>query len=485
MNRRYEMEGQRLVGRQIETEQLLSKLDSNKAELVAVLGRRRIGKTFLVNEVYKPNMLFQFTGLFKSNLGDHMSRFAKRLQEAYHGKYDIETPNSWFEAFDLLQQLVEDQKSKSKKVIFLDEFPWMATNKSKFLTAFTDFWNSFASKRKDLIVVICGSSASWMINKVLKNKGGLHNRVTERVKLNPFCLAETKQFLAHNKINYTESEITKLYMVLGGVPYYLSQINKGESVTQAIDRLCFKKDAPMQIEFNELFASLFLKSEVHKKIIEILCTNPTGLSRLNIIQKVKLKSGGSFTYVLEELIHSGFVDCFVPYGKKTNEGLYKVIDFYVLFYQKYIKRHIGTQAKVWEKLSTQASYKSWSGLAFENICMQHITQIYRALKIDGIYATHYAWYHKGSKEMSGAQIDLLIERADNIINICEIKFTQDAFIITKDYAQKLKLKLAAFKHFSKTRKALFTTFITTEKLVNNTYKQDLIQNEVLLASLFD
>ncbi len=471
-----------IIGRKLEQKQLLSKLDTNKSELVAILGRRRVGKTFLVRSTFQENLFFQFTGLYKGNLGDQLIRFNKTLQGA--GGKKQATPSSWFEAFDGLKNLIQKVRSKKKKVIFLDEFPWMATNKSKFLTAFTDFWNSFASTRSDLVIIICGSSASWMINKVLKNKGGLHNRVTDRIFLEPFTLHETERFLVKKNIRAGMFDIVKLYMAFGGIPFYLDLIEKGESLPQAIDRLCFKKNAPLQLEYNELLSSLFDNASSHKTIIELLSKHPQGLVREVLLKKSKLNSGGGFTTVIEELEYSGFINSILPIDKTKNEKIYKLRDFYTLFYLHQISQKPLKKGNTWLNLFNTPSVNTWSGYAFENLCHNHIEQIKKALKIDGIVSEYGAWRNKPSDGIKGTQIDLVINRADGIVNVCEIKFMREAFLITSDYAHKLRLKLSIFKQLSGTKKSVLLTMITANGVVKSKHSMDLVQNEITLEDLF-
>ncbi len=474
-----------VVGRFFEKAELLKKLHSSKAELIAVLGRRRVGKTYLIRTYYQKNMFFQFTGLYQGVMEDQLMRFTQTLQRAQRSKHAIAQPQNWFEAFDLLTEMISRSRSKKKKVIFLDEFPWIATNKSKFLTAFTDFWNSYAVNRSDLIVVICGSAASWMINKVLKDKGGLHNRVTGRIILQPFTLGETQAFLRFKKIVINKQGIVQLYMALGGIPFYLDQIEIGESVDQAIDRLCFRRGSLLQLEYDELFKSLFTNADRHEKIVELLAKYPAGLYRDDLLKKAKLKTGGGVTHILDELMQSGFIWIDVPYGKKRNQKKYKLKDYYTIFYMKYIKANRNKSEKVWQKIASTPSFKSWSGLAFENVCMDHILQIKKALQIEAIISKASVWHSKSTDEMQGAQIDLVIDRADGIINICEIKYYNSPFVITKSYAMQLRTKMASFQHFTKTRKALFPTMITTYGLIKNQYSEGFIQNNIVMEDLFD
>ncbi|HOY11692.1 MAG TPA: ATP-binding protein [Saprospiraceae bacterium] len=473
-----------LIGRLEPAEKLRQRLRSKNAELVAVLGRRRVGKTFLIKQVLKKEIVFHYTGLHNGTMKENLERFSATLSNAMDLSIRLNTPKNWFEAFDYLRTFIITHTTKKKKVIFLDEFPWIATNKSKFLVAFTDFWNSFAADRQDIMVVICGSSASWMIQKVLKNKGGLHNRVTDRIFLEPFDLKETKSFLRNKNIILTDVDIVKLYMAIGGIPYYLEQFQKGESIVQGIDRVCFEKGALLRIEYNELLTSLFDQAEKHQLVIDLLSENPRGLQRAEIMERTKLSSGGGTSSIFEELEVSGFIVSQTPFGNKIKEKIYRLKDYYILFYTKFIKNSKPSTHHLWEKMATLPSYKSWSGLAFENVCIDHIDPIKKALKIDGILSNSEAWHSRGNDEMPGAQIDLLIDRADGIINICEIKFVNAPFTITAEYLKNLQLKIASFQHFTKTRKTLFPTMITTFGLVDNIHSNGFIQQSVEVKDLF-
>ncbi len=473
-----------IVGREDIKNQLTQKVASKQPELIAILGRRRVGKTFTVRNFLAKDMVFQFTGLYQGILSEHLSRFHTSLVNQSKYKLNKPIPTSWFEAFDLLITYLEKLKSSKKKVVFLDEFPWMATNKSRFLTAFTDFWNSYGSTRNDLMVIICGSSASWMINKVLRNKGGLHNRVTGRIDIKPFTLKETKAFLQSKNIIISDIDIIKLYMMMGGIPFYLEQLQKGESLVQGIDRICFSQTGLLRTEYGELLASLFNESEKHTQIIETLYKRPQGMLREEVIKKSGLTSGGGTTTILEELEASDFITSFVPYGNKAKDRIYKLKDYYIRFYLKYIKPSKPSKSKVWEKISNSSSYISWSGLSYENICLDHIDEIKQALKIDGIHSEAGGWHARGNDDFSGAQIDLLLDRADNVINICEIKFYNSEFLITSDYAKKLRNKITAFQVLTKTRKALFPTMITTYGLIENKHSTGLVQQSITMDSFF-
>lgn len=475
----------KITGRYHEQKLLRELLKSNKSELVAILGRRRIGKTFLINECLDDSLFFSFTGLYKGNLSEHMERFAKSLQDASSSNIPIAPQSSWFQSFDLLRAVIDESRQRKKKVIFLDEFPWMSTHKSRFLTAFTDFWNSWASKQKDIMVVISGSSASWMINKIFKNKGGLHNRVTERIDLSPFTLHETEIHLRSNGIKLDRDSIIKLYMAIGGVPFYLDKIRKGESVTQSIDRLFFAKGGFFKTEYTELFSSLFDQSEKHEAIIDTLSNSPNGLGRDTILSELKMiSSGGGFTRILDELEHSGFISATVPLGNLNKGKVYKIIDPYSIFYLRYVAPNIKNRNTTWTKIAKTQSYKIWCGLAFERVCLSHTRALEKALGIDRADNTVGAWHHKGNSQIGGCQIDLLFDRDDNTINLCEIKYYNTEYTISKDYATKLKKKLISFEHHYKTRKTILLTMITSHGIKPNKHYHELVQNHLDLNSLF-
>ena len=467
----------RLIGRKYELDLLSDTLSSDKSELVAIYGRRRVGKTFLIREHYRGQFVFEVTGLSKGSLSDQLENFTKELRIKTNDEF-IAIPRKWLDAFTLLEQYVEGLNHKNKKVIFIDEFPWMATPRSKFLMAFENFWNHFASKRDDLIVVICGSAASYMVRNIIKNRGGLHNRITKKIRLLPFNLNETELFLKSKGIKYTHYDILQLYMAIGGIPHYLESIKKGDSIAQNIDRICFDKDGILNDEFNQLFSSLFRDSNKHMAIITALATIKKGITRRELSKKSKIQSGGDFTLKLEELIESGFISEYAYYQNKRKLSLYRLSDEYSMFYIKFIRNNKAGESGTWKKLFTSQSYKSWSGFSFETLCLKHIQQIKKGLRIDAIYSTNSSWFN------NNAQIDLLIDRDDNIINICEMKFHNSQFTIDKKYYNNLKNKISEFQQETKTRKNVFLTLLTTYGIKNNQYSTEIVENELTMESLF-
>lgn len=468
----------KLVGRTSEKKKLENALVSDKPELIAVYGRRRVGKTFLIRQVYKKHVSFELTGLHNGTLTDQLENFHYALSRQ-NSKYS--RPQSWMEAFHQLSEFIDSIKAK-KKVVFIDEFPWLATRRSKFLMAFENFWNSYAAKKNDLVVVICGSAASYMIKNIVRNKGGLHNRITEKIRLLPFTLIETKAFLKSKKIQFSHYDILRIYMSLGGVPHYLDKIHKGESVAQAIDRLCFEKDAPLRSEFNDIFASLFENHERHKTIVSNLATSRKGITRSQIGKKSGITTGGRLTKTLDELEESGFIASQGTYGHVTKDSLYRLDDEYCMFYLKFIEKSKASGQGTWLSKVTGQSFTSWSGFAFETICLKHIESIKSALGISAVNSEFANWTQKN--ENKGAQIDLLIDRADGVINVCEMKFHRAEFKIEKSYATNLRNKLNLFRESTGTKKNLFLTLITTFGLVQNQYSLELIQNELTIDDLF-
>jgi AAA+ ATPase superfamily predicted ATPase len=468
-----------LVGREKERSVLENALISKQSELLVVYGRRRVGKTFLIRQIYQKHICFELVGMYKASAKEHLKLFKLTLFNYTQKK--SKTPTCWIEAFQQLKEYVDTLPKGKKKVIFIDEFPWLDNNKSSFLKAFDNFWNSYATKRTDLVVVICGSAAAYMINKIIKNKGGLHNRLTDKIRVNPFTLAETAKMLKKNHVKFTLYDILQVYMAMGGIPHYLEKIRKDESAVQAIDRLCFEKDGFLRNEFKNVFASLFEQTENHEAIIRTLANVRKGLTRNELLQKTKLPSGGNSTRTLNELEESGFIEHYTPYQGNKN-ALYRLTDEYCSFYIKYIEKNKPTKTGIWNKLQRDSSYTSWAGFTFETICMKHIDQIKEALKIAGIHSISGSWIEKNKG--NGAQIDLLIDRDDHVINLCEIKFYNAPFTLDKNYAEELLHKQNVFAQSTQTRKSIFLSFISTYGIIENEYSKQIVQNSITLKDLF-
>lgn len=473
-----------IIGREAEITILDRLLQSREPELLAIYGRRRVGKTFLIKTYYKPYLVFSCSGQFNGKTGEQLINFTEQLN-TFFPKRKAPAAATWQEAFQQLRQCLDSvKKSRKKKVIFFDELPWLDNHKSGFLSSFSYFWNMYASRREDLLVVICGSAASWIINKVVNNKGGLHNRITQRIRLLPFTLKETENYLHHRNIKPDRYQLVQLYMTIGGVPAYLNAVERGKSAAQNIGNMCFSKDGALANEFNNLYQALFNRPERHLQVIQALSKKNKGLTRAEILSTGKLLTGGGITEVLNELTESGFIDKIYPYGKKERDSLYRLTDEFSLFYFKFMQHQKGNEKGQWLSKQSTQTYTSWCGYAFENICLKHIPQLKRALQIGGVQSTEASWIKTGKTGSHGAQIDLLIDRADRCISICEMKFSRSDFVIEKKYAAELANKLKTFRDSTGTRKTLFLTMITAYGVKKNSYYTNLVDSEVMLNDLF-
>lgn len=469
-----------IAGREEEIAIMQETLKSKKAELMVIYGRRRVGKTFLTRTFFKDHLCFELSGSQKASMETQLFNFANALGKFMNAGIMPRSPVNWPEAFVMLGDYIERLPAEGKKVVFFDELPWLDTMHSGFLSAFDYFWNAWCTRHSNVIVVICGSAASWMINKIIFNKGGLHNRVTRQIKLLPFTLAETQAFFKLKNIKLDQYQITQLYMVMGGIPHYLEEVKAGKSATQNIDDICFAAQAPLRQEFNKLYQSLYDNAHIHMDIIRALSERRTGLTRNEIVEQAKLKSGGYLTSVLNELEESAFISAYIPLHKKVKDALYRLTDEYSLFYLKFIEKTQSYEKGTWALLSSRSSWKAWSGYAFENLCLKHIKKIKIALQIGSIYSEQSAWYDK----VEGAQIDLVIDRADRCVNICEMKFSEGPYTITAKYAKELQHKVMAYRNSIKTNKTIFTTLVTTYGIKENEYSAQYVDSSVVLGELF-
>jgi AAA+ ATPase superfamily predicted ATPase len=474
----------KITGRIAEQKILAVRLASPEAELVAIYGRRRVGKTYLVRTFCKNEIVFEFTGIHGATMKTQLENFSQMLQLATKGNIALAIPANWLQAFMMLDTYLDTLPSDKPAVVFFDEFPWIDTRKSGFLQAFDHWWNASASKKSHLKVIICGSAASWMIDKIINNRGGLHNRVTQTIRLLPFTLGETQAYLKGKDVILDQYNQLQLYMAMGGIPHYLRNINPGESAAQVIDRLCFAKDGPLKLEFNNLYKSLFAHSENHERVIRALAAKGKGLTRNEIIDECNFTSGGTTSRILQELEESGFITPYIPFQKNTNEGIYKLSDEYSLFYLKFVEHAKDTAEGAWLRQYGTPAYTSWSGFAFESVCQKHVLQIRRRLGIEGVMTNTATWRHAPGKGAQGAQIDLLLDRQDRCINICEIKFSGNEFVIDKKYAAELDMKVNVFRAETGITKTLFPTMITTYGTRKNEYYLGRIQSEVLMEDLF-
>lgn len=469
-----------IIGRKEEQQILHSAAQSENSEFVAVYGRRRVGKTYLIRETFGYKFTFQHTGLAKGNTKEQLFSFAISLRDA--GYDDCPIPKSWLEAFSLLSTYLKNSTDE-KKIVFLDELPWMDTPRSNFISAFEHFWNGWASARKDIVLIICGSATSWIINKVINDHGGLHNRVTKQIALQPFTLKECEMFAQSKGLEMSRYQLAECYMVFGGIPYYWSLLEKGLSLAQNIDKIIFAKNGKLSNEFNQLYASLFKSPEQYIDIVTALGKKKVGMTREEIIAATDKYSNGALSKVLDELEYCGFIRKYNGFDKKSKQAIYQLIDNYTLFYFKFIQQNENNDEHFWSASIDSAMHRVWSGLAFERLCMAHTQQIKAALGIAGVLSNVYSWRKEADETSDGAQIDLLIDRKDHVINLCEMKYSLSEYIIDAEYEQKLRNKKSAFINATNTRKAVHLTMVTTFGIKTNAHS-GIVQNEIILEDLF-
>ena len=471
-----------IIGREKEQRELLDLLEKEESQFCAIYGRRRVGKTYLVRETFNYQFCFQHTGVAKGTLRQQLTAFRNSLASA---GIKSSIPKSWIEAFELLKQLINNAPA-GKKVIFIDELPWMDTPKGNLIGALENFWNGWATARqeKDIVLIVCGSATTWISKKLLKNKGGLRGRLTMRLKLVPFTLRECELFANRASLSFGRRDILELYMILGGIPYYWSFLKKGLSVAQNVDQLFFTETAQLRDEFDALYATLFKSPENYLKVIGCLASGKrSGMTREDILSKSKLSDGGTFSTILEELEECGFLRRFSSADTAETNALYQLIDNYTLFHYLCSKKNAYSDEHYWQNTFTSTSHNTWKGLAFERVCLQHINQIKTALGISGVQTNVCSWFARGTNKQHGAQIDLILQRADGFTDICEIKHSTNTFTIDKEYAIDLQNKLNAYQELSKDKRTLHLVLITTNGVTHNNY-YNMVQNEITMEDLF-
>lgn len=456
-------------------------MESERSEFVVVYGRRRIGKTFLVRRFFKDNYAFSFVGKHEMRREQQLAEFAKELMYYSHSTFVPQLKN-WTEAFDALQRLLETYNIPGKKVVFFDEMPWMDTPKSDFVSALENFWNGWANMRDDIVLVACGSATSWMVDKLLHNQGGLFNRITQKIYLRPFKLSEMEQYLDEKHFGWNRYQIAQCYMILGGIPFYLTLLNPKLSLLSNIDELFFADaHAMLRTEYNELYSTLFKRPDNYLAVIRMLTERKEGFTRKEINEKTKL-GGAALSKILSDLEQCDFIFSYARYGNAKNNAIYRIKDFYTLFYYKYVNGIDTKDSLRWTHLSSTPQVSSWQGFSFELLCLLHLDEIKKALGIDRILNDASAWRSRQPEQ--NTQIDLVIERADHNINLCEMKFSSGMYAIDKGYEQKLRERMSIFQAETMTRCSTRITLVTTYGVLQNKHS-GIVNDEVLLDDLFE
>lgn len=476
-----------VIGRKSEAEEIERHYRSDRPEFIVVYGRRRVGKTFLINQVLKGRITFQHTGISPVDLERGKSRKKVQLESFYysllgHGLEGFGMPQSWMEAFYQLEQLLVKLDDGSRQVVFIDELPWMDTPRSGFLPAFESFWNGWCSRRDNMMLVVCGSATSWILSNLSRSRGGLYGRLTDEIKLLPFTLKECEEYFVHEQIELSRYDIVQAHMVFGGIPYYLSYFEKGLSFERNTDKLLFGKNPRLKDEFNRLFNAVFGNSEDCKKIIRLLATRHSGFTRQEIAKATGLPLGGGLSDTLAALAESDFIFRYMPYGKQGKEAYYKLADNFCLFWVKYVEPNLLDVSFMTDNITSDIM-SAWRGVAFEEVCWQHITKIKQALEIGGVKSSVSAWDVKGGERKGGVQIDLLIIRDDNVVNLCEIKFAGGAYAIEKEEEAKIRNRIEALKKTLSKKQTVHLTLITTFGVAYGKHS-GIVQKEVVMDELF-
>lgn len=482
-----------IIGRKKELKILAEALSSNSAEFIAIYGRRRVGKTYLIKNYFgrQNGIFFELTGN-EDTMKNQLKNFSVSLSKAFFNGAEMAVQSSWMDAFQQLSKAIDNVAKNKRVTIFLDELPWLATRKSGFLKALEYFWNTDWTYRKKLILVVCGSAASWMLKKIVYSKGGLHNRITVNISLLPFTLSEVAAYLKYRGIQLSEHQLLQLYMIMGGIPHYLKSIKKSLSVAQNINEICFQKGGLLLDEFDKLFHSLYEEPEVYINIIRAIANKRNGISREELIDKVKeVSDGGTLNTKIQSLEEAGFISTFLPLGHARRGVHFRLVDEYCIFYLYWIepmrkKTRISSSESHWLSMMASPAWHAWSGYAFEAVCFKHIGVIKKSLGIDRIQAYCGDWRYTPEKELeNGAQIDLIFDRNDDCVTLCEIKHTDKPFVITKDYASELERKTAIYKERTRTKKQIIWCLISCNGVSKNKHFNKIINNVIVLKDLFD
>lgn len=470
----------RLVGRERECNELRRVMESDRSEFVIVYGRRRVGKTFLIDQYYQGKYDFTFVGGHNLSRQRQLTNFAKVLKKFSGVK--PEKFADWFDAFDALEEYIESLNENRKKVVFIDEMPWIDTQKSDFVSALENFWNGWAARRSDIVFIASGSATSWMVDNLIENQGGLHARITSSIYIRPFTLKETEEYLQRKYCKWDRYQILQCYMVFGGIPFYLSLINPQDSLVQNVDRMFFSHSAIMRSEFDELYNALFSNAELYINVVKALANHPGGMSRAEIVKAVGV-NGGTLSRVLTNLERCDFISRSHNFGCKTREANYRLIDFYTLFYYKFIAQDTSGDDLWWSHNFESRLVSTWQGLTFEIVCLVHTDAIKKALGILGMATEVSSWRKIGNDKQKGGQIDLVIKRADRIIHLCEMKFSKSEYYITESYEQQLRERMELFRMATKTKFSLVNTFVTTYGVADGKH-HSIVHSEVKMEQLF-
>lgn len=482
-----------IIGRKTELEILNERMSSKVAEFLAIYGRRRVGKSFIIKKFFgsQQGVLFEQTGINEATLSEQLGIFAECFGKAFYRGATLAIPKNWNEALKQLTAAIDEVPKNRRIIIIFDELPWLASHKSGFLKALQYYWNTNWTYRKKLMLIVCGSAASWMLDNIVYAKGGLHNRITVRIPLKPWTLEEAEAFLISRGFQLNKQQILQIYMVTGGIPHYLQALRKGLSATQNINALCFQRGGILFDEFNILFHSLYDEPETYISLIQAIASKMYGISRDDLIAKTSFTDGGGINRKLRSLEAAGFIASFLPVGHTRRGVYYRICDEYTLFYLRWIKSlHLmkteDNLQNYWQNLAKKPEWFNWAGYAFEAICFKHIHKIKKALDIEHINSTCSDWRYQPEKSSmtSGTQIDLIFDRDDDCVTLCEIKYSAVPFVITKNYFETLLIKERVFKEKTRCNKQIFWALIASNGAIENQYLKKMSLRVITIDDLF-
>lgn len=480
-----------LIGREKEVQELERLYRTDKSEFVAVYGRRRVGKTYLINQVFSDRIVFRHTGITPVDINSRIEKSPMKVQlKAFFRSLNEQggdfrkIPHDWYEAFLMLKELLEKKKNGKKRVVFLDELSFMDTRKSEFIPALSDFYNNYVSRQSDILLIVCGSATSYILNNLVNNHAGLYDRLTYQMKISPFKLKDTELLLLHNGWKLPRLEITKAYMIFGGIPFYLDYLNPDYSLARNIDNLIFRKEGSLRNEFSRLFSSTFTNAELTEKIVRSLFKKRIGLTKDELLKSLGKSDSPAFRNAVLALEESDFVLKYIPFGGKKKDERIKLIDPFCLFYLRFVDRNSAFNESFYSDNQFSQPVLSAQGYGFEDVCFNHIPEIKKALGISGVQCEVGPYFQKDTDNNKAYQIDMVIVRKDNVVDLCEAKFSLSEFELNLKGNQRLAEKISHLNELLPKRYIVQAVLLTTFGLKNSQYSSTF-QSVITLDDLFN
>lgn len=464
-----------IIGRKAEQRDLDEWCHSAKPELICVYGRRRVGKTYLVQNAFEGQFAFFATGSDDRRNAVQLKAFHAALRRA--GCAERTVPQDWFEAFNRLRLALEQpdvvRASCGRRVVFLDEFPWLAAKRSDFLAAFSDFWNGWASCQSDLVVIICGSATSWIVKNILENTASMYNRVTRQLYVAPFDLHDVEEMTQSLRLGWSRDAVLQCYLVFGGLPYYLDMLDRRKSLSQNIDALCLGTNAPLRREVPLLMEASLGNAPLHRAILRELAQSKVGIRRMDLANRVEGGTTGSFKRALDDLEKCGYIRCYTNRYERRKPSVYQLVDPFLLFGFRFMvdRAPDGHGLVSWKDFERTPAYYAWRGNAFEIACVNHTRQIKHAIGISAVKTEDFPW--SSSTSEPGAQIDMVIERADGVTNLCEMKYTDGPFVADREFEEDMARRRRVFQIESATKNTVQSVLVCPQGLRPNTHSWDI------------